>query len=567
MTNKYFSIDRIKEAIEHLQNFDSPWVLVPLVFAVNGVNEAAPTNTNTKKRAGTDTFLQRHFSGELIGLSMVNDRGDNALRPRFRDTYTLSMQEIDYVVQQGTKLWANVYSSRGYREMVNRGEVLSSKRSEFQLAPIFGRVWNEHLPSNFHFEELLVWLYAFNGIEEIVKSWDELSLHFQHTYLGQNQQFPEVFRSRFHTNNNVPWPEHFGEVRPDNETFQRELYPSRFSQHTRASDSIPSTELNRVYFGAPGSGKSYQALALTGDYPTYIATFHPEYSYSDFLGTSRPVTKAVDGGEDVILYRFQAGVFLRAYCEAWKKGEGRVYLLIEEINRGNSAAIFGDVFQLLDRDPNGYSEYYVSCDDQVSQYLRQQLCDTQYESRYGKLREKRQRAIPADPYSVLLLPNNLSIHATMNTSDQSLFPMDSAFKRRWAWHYVPINYDMPDRDIVVGDTRYSWNTFLRKINEFIYGLLETEDKCLGAFFIKGPTISLDEFRNKVLFYLWNDVLRDELPERRAEVLPAKRLSGGFASSTPVSFNDFFDSEFGEMYVEQLLEKLVPTNVLENVSDS
>lgn len=567
MTNKYYSMDRIKAAIEHLQNFESKWVLVPLVFAVNGVNETAATNTNSKGKIGTDAFLERHFSGQLMGLSGLNDRDGNALRPRFRDTYSTSMQPSDYILHQGNKLWANVYSSRGYREMVNRGEVLSPKRSMFQLTPNFGHVWNEQLPSNFHFEELLVWLYAFNGIEETIQSWDELCLHFQHTYLGDDKEFPEVYKSRFHTNNGVPWPISFDSARPDNTTFQRELYPSRFLGRTSAISSIPSAELNRVYFGAPGSGKSYQAMALTGDHPTYIATFHPEYSYSDFLGTNRPITKTLDSGEDVISYRFQAGVFLKAYCEAWKKGETRVYLLIEEINRGNSAAIFGDTFQLLDRDPSGYSEYYVSCDDQVSQFLRQQLQDTEYKSRYGKLREKRQFTMPEDPYSVLLLPDNLSIHATMNTSDQSLFPMDSAFKRRWAWHYVPINYEMQDREIVIGEKRYSWNTFLRKINEFIYGLLETEDKCLGAFFIKGPAIGLDEFRNKVLFYLWTDVLRNELPERRMEVLPVKRSDVRFASNTPVSYNDFFDPNHGEMYVEEFLENLVSTNTLENVSDS
>ncbi len=473
------------------------------------------------------------------------------------------MQPSDYVLQQGTKLWANVYSSRGYREMVTRGVVLGPKPSVFQLTPSFEEAWNENLPSNFHFEELLVWLYAFNGIDETIQSWNELNLHFQHTYLGDGQRFQEVYRSRFHTDNSVAWPTDFETVRPDNAAFQRELYPSRFT-----SGSIPSAELNRIYFGAPGSGKSYQASILKGDQTTYTATFHPEYSYSDFLGTSRPFTKTVDGDEDIITYRFHAGVFLKAYCEAWKRGDERVYLLIEEINRGNSAAIFGDVFQLLDRDPTGYSEYSVSCDDQVTQYLRQELSGSEYESRYERLRKKRQRNIPADPYSVLLIPDNLSIHATMNTSDQSLFPMDSAFKRRWAWHYVPINYNMPDREITIGEKKYSWNSFLRKINEFIYGLLETEDKCLGAFFIKGPTISLDEFRNKVLFYLWNDVLRDELPERRGEVLPAKRADGsGYPSGTPVSFNDFFDPDYGESYVEELLEKLVPISVSENVSDS
>lgn len=165
-----------------------------------------------------------------------------------------------------------------------------------------------------------------------------------------------------------------------------------------------------------------------------------------------------------------------------------VYLVIEEINRGNCAQIFGDIFQLLDRDANGVSEYSISVDRDLREYLENNcpnaICN-------GKIK----------------LPANLSIIATMNTSDQSLFPMDSAFKRRWEWEYVKIENNT-NFDIEVDAThKYNWKDFQKAVNVIIREKTHSEDKQMGDYFIK-KNVSLNEFVNKVMFYLWNDVCKE-----------------------------------------------------------
>ena len=170
------------------------------------------------------------------------------------------------------------------------------------------------------------------------------------------------------------------------------------------------------------------------------------------------------------------------------------YLIIEEINRGNCAQIFGDLFQLLDRDENGVSEYTIKADADLRNFLEEKL---------GKDN-------PGIKDGELCLPSNLYIYATMNTSDQSLFPIDSAFKRRWDWEYEPIKYKNTDWKIVIADTEYSWVSFQRKVNEKILSTTNSEDKMLGDYFVNPSdgVITDKVLLNKVLFYLWNDVCKD-----------------------------------------------------------
>lgn len=200
--------------------------------------------------------------------------------------------------------------------------------------------------------------------------------------------------------------------------------------------------------------------------------------------------------ESTITYEFVPQVFTMAYVDAWNKlEEGTpVYLVIEEINRGNCAQIFGDIFQLLDRKDDGYSKYPVVPDTDLKDYL------TGLEN-WGKT-----HLGIADG---LCLPPNLNIIATMNTSDQSLFPMDSAFKRRWDWKFIPIDPDCPDSQfkITIGEKHFSWASFITKVNQRILNLTESEDKQIGNFFIK-KDIDADEFKSKVMFYLWNDVCKE-----------------------------------------------------------
>ncbi len=212
--------------------------------------------------------------------------------------------------------------------------------------------------------------------------------------------------------------------------------------------------------------------------------------------------------ETRITYKFCPQVFTNAYIKAWEDTSKPVYLIIEEINRGNCAHIFGDLFQLLDRDKiTGKSEYPIKADKDLVAHIEKVLGAGHEGIKNGEL----------------CLPSNLIIYATMNTSDQSLFPMDSAFKRRWDWEYVPIEYgekksNREDNDsynfkIKIDNNEYKWIKFLRKVNDKIYDTTLSEDKQMGNYFIKGDVDEL-QFVNKVMFYLWNEVCKEEYKTQR-----------------------------------------------------
>ena len=244
-----------------------------------------------------------------------------------------------------------------------------------------------------------------------------------------------------------------------------------------------------IFFGTPGSGKSYRVNVLTEEKRAHRTTFHPDSDYASFVGCYKPTMK---DGE--ISYSFTPQVFTEAYIDAWKNPKEEVYLVIEEINRGNCAQIFGDLFQLLDRKSDGRSDYSITADSDLRDYLYSQLGKEHEGIKDGEL----------------CLPPNLRIFATMNTSDQSLFPMDSAFKRRWDWEYVPVDYSEPESNftITLGEEKYRWLEFLQTINQRIFKATNSEDKQMGNFFIK-EHVSESEFKSKVMFYLWNEVCRDE----------------------------------------------------------
>lgn len=298
--------------------------------------------------------------------------------------------------------------------------------------------------------------------------------------------------------------------------------------------------LQQIYYGAPGTGKSYEINDFTKIYSTIRTTFHPDSDYSTFVGAYKPVMQKVDlrdlSGhivegvqEDRIVYTFVKQAFLKAYLGAWQKyakgGETAEaqFLVIEEINRGNCAQIFGDLFQLLDRSDNGFSTYPIEADSDLQNEIKKAFAEggeyaiengldvddavDGYTSNYGE-------TLSDDIKNgrVLLLPNNLYIWATMNTSDQSLFPIDSAFKRRWDWRYVKIANAGKGWKIKCGTEYCDWWTFVEEINKKIAKETSSDDKKLGYFFCKPPmgsdTITEDKFVGKVLSYLWNDVFKD-----------------------------------------------------------
>ena len=317
-----------------------------------------------------------------------------------------------------------------------------------------------------------------------------------------------------------------------------ELTPNVSVQKDNEKKQSIKLALQQIYYGAPGTGKSYEINDLTKPYSTIRTTFHPDSDYSTFVGAYKPVMEetAVYGAQGVevakekrITYTYVKQAFLKAYLGAWQKyaNGGDVvepqFLVIEEINRGNCAQIFGDLFQLLDRSDNGFSTYPIEADsdlqneikeafDEGGEYALENELDVYdavdgYTSNYGE-------TLSDDIKNgrVLLLPNNLYIWATMNTSDQSLFPIDSAFKRRWDWRYVKIADAGKGWKIKCGTEYCDWWTFVEKINKKIAKETSSDDKKLGYFFCKPPmgsdTITEDKFVGKVLFYLWNDVFKD-----------------------------------------------------------
>lgn len=372
--------------------------------------------------------------------------------------------------------------------------------------------------------------------------------------------------------------------------------------------------LQRIYYGCPGSGKSFKlkdALVKCGIDEEYQkrVTFHPDTDYASFVGCYKPITTTTQSKQELskvqlikllhemkdrgdsypvhkfateycyalkdlsaadkeeilvsadftsnyivemnksiatglyvrekydserISYSFCPQVFTNAYIQAWQNLDRPVYLIIEEINRGNCAQIFGDLFQLLDRNDEGYSEYKVTADKDLADYLKGVLGAEHEGIKDGKL----------------CLPPNLIIYATMNTSDQSLFPMDSAFKRRWDWEYVPIEYGADKKSynfiITIGDKEYRWVEFLKIVNEKIYDATNSEDKQMGNFFIK-KSIDSATFVNKVMFYLWNEVCKEEYGTQRNFFRKGKegkdefKFTELFGSNRDTILNEFMSS--------------------------
>ena len=373
----------------------------------------------------------------------------------------------------------------------------------------------------------------------------------------------------------------------------------------------PPLPLQQIFYGAPGTGKSHKVnkeIQNTSNALVFRTTFHPDSDYSTFVGAYKPTMKSADrlysadelidklseiktlghtypchkfaakywyslkglsaadikrivvacdfpesmtvevgkgiaiGEEmakhvqnDKIVYSFVPQAFLKAYVAAWQNPEQPVFLVIEEINRGNCAQIFGDIFQLLDR-KDGVSEYPIKADQDIRDYLAKEFAGYDLEANILSGEE-------------LVLPANLHIWATMNTSDQSLFPIDSAFKRRWDWKYMPIHDAGENWTIALSDVEYDWWEFVEKINNVIGNMTSSEDKKLGYFFCKACNgkINAETFVNKVVFYLWNDVFKDyELSDKAFQDGEGK-----------LTFNKFYtpSGDANEATIKTLMENL------------
>ena len=392
-------------------------------------------------------------------------------------------------------------------------------------------------------------------------------------------------------------------------TSESVLSVDQLPDHSNILTALP---LQQIYYGAPGTGKSHKVKEVTDSIAkefVFRTTFHPDSDYSTFVGAYKPtmenldnkaytvgqlidklseikntgctypcqkfavkywyalkhlsateikeiiaacgftdsmkveIDKSIPVGEELaknntdskIVYSFVPQAFLKAYVAAWQNPEQPVFLVIEEINRGNCAQIFGDIFQLLDR-KDGVSEYPIKADQDIRDYLAKEFAGYDLEANILSGEE-------------LVLPANLHIWATMNTSDQSLFPIDSAFKRRWDWKYMPIHDAGKIWTIALLDVEYDWWDFVEKINNVIGNMTSSEDKKLGYFFCKACNgkINAETFVNKVVFYLWNDVFKDyELSDKAFQDGEGK-----------LTFNKFYtpSRDANEATIKTLLENL------------
>ena len=273
---------------------------------------------------------------------------------------------------------------------------------------------------------------------------------------------------------------------------EKETTNNQGNKMNNDTDAPPEIPRNRIVFGAPGTGKSRrlkkEAEKSFTEANSERVTFYATYSYAQFVGSYKPVMKDV-GGEEKISYEFVPGPFLRMLVNALKNPKEKFLLIIEEINRANAAAVFGDMFQLLDRDAEGKgkSEYAVATSEDIRRYLVKEGLD-------------------ADAVKKIQIPANLYLWATMNSADQGVFPLDTAFKRRWSFKYIGIDDgepQAPDLKIQIKNQTYDWKTLRKFLNRLLVLNGVNEDKLMGPFFLKNAS----EFNAKVLMYLWEDAAR------------------------------------------------------------
>lgn len=318
--------------------------------------------------------------------------------------------------------------------------------------------------------------------------------------------------------------------------------------NTNVTSNYP---LNRIIFGAPGTGKSHKlADEMIGIESYERVTFHPDYTYANFVGTYKPVPAKDEAGKDIITYKYVPGSFMRMLVKALLNPEQAHLLIIEEINRANVAAVFGDVFQLLDRDANGVSEYAIQTSEDMRGYLSEAL------------------NVDVSKVESIKIPNNLFLWATMNSADQGVYPMDTAFKRRWDFEYIDI--DNNDKDInhywfEVAGAQLHWNSLRKAINKGLTDNGINEDKLMGAFFVSKNVIDennnekfVEAFCNKVIMYLFEDAARQK-PGRIFELDNAKTRYSALCKDFEKNGINIFVANIVEEYKKLAETQVTTTN--------
>ena len=309
------------------------------------------------------------------------------------------------------------------------------------------------------------------------------------------------------------------------------------TEEITVSENESSLSRNMIYFGAPGTGKSYtlnqDMKNLISNEDNYVrVTFHPDYSYANFVGTYKPVPKE----DKPISYEYVPGPFMSTLVKSLKNPNENFLLVIEEINRANVAAVFGDVFQLLDRTKDNSSRYPIDTSVDMKKYLEKEL---------------------GQPYNKIKIPSNMYLWATMNSADQGVYPMDTAFRRRWNFKYFGINNNEEEIENIkatINGIEISWNKIRKAINEELLSdeYKINEDKLLGPFFAfdeyKNTEITneefIDIFKNKIIMYLFEDVARS----KRNELFSGVQSTGNLTYSKVC---DAFDEKGVEIFCDNI----------------
>lgn len=418
---KYLDIPTIKRAIERLQDFSANWLLPAFVFAANDVG--TDELVDMSKRLGTDQFLDRYFNGRRVELPPM-PRGNNLLRPRMKGiTWDRGPFSGDYMIRQDTKMWGNLFSSRGYREMRLEG-LIEGEKAITRLTDAFQARFEQEIPGSFRFEDFLVWLFAFEGVPDEVANWSDLLRHLLNAGLGLTE-FKEPYRGRFKLSTpEVEWPEMLSE-RPTNDEFLIQLAPKlrAFLENpvpaegavedealaevlpqddpilTLITSAIGAGEsLAFLLAGPPGTGKTRYARLIAnkltgGDSACELfLQFHPAIGYDDFMEGFRPTQSAGGAG---ITYKLDDRLFLN-FSKLASDNPTKTYVaVIDELNRGDVARIFGEALTYLERDYRGVDF-----------------------------------TLPFSGKSVRL-PRNLILIATANPYDRSVTDLDDALLRRF----------------------------------------------------------------------------------------------------------------------------------------